>query len=300
MKPLIEEYGTSTIQTEFDGELQELLSAFKHGENRVTEKNELYIRNDLEKYRVFFDTLEDYPLTDSQRRAIVTDEKYNLVIAGAGTGKTSTIVGKAGYLIEKGMIQPQEILLISFAKKAKDEMDERVFTRLDQNLKVVTFHSLGLSIIGEVEGAVPSLSQLSTDNVKLRNAISGYIKEKSSDHKFLNKLNEYFAFHKTPYRSEYNFQSKGEYINYLRENDIRSLKGDRVKSLEECDIANFLYLHGVDYVYEADYEINTASSEHRQYKPDFYLLDYGIYIEHFGIDKFNNTAPFVDARARAR
>ena len=74
------------------------------------------------------------------------------------------------------------------------------------------------------------------------------------------------------------------------------MKGDRVKSLEECDIANFLYLHGVDYVYEADYEINTALSEYRQYKPDFYLPDYKIYNEHFGVDKFNNTAPFVDKR----
>ena len=215
LKPLIEEYGTSTIQTEFDGVLQELFSAFKNGESRIREKNRQYIENDLENYRVFFDTLEDYPLTVSQRRAIVTDEKHNLVIAGAGTGKTSTIVGKAGYLIEKGIIQPHEILLISFAKKAKDEMDERVFTRLGQNLRVVTFHSLGLSIIGEVEGAVPSLSQLSTDPIKLRNEILRCIEKKRSDHNFLNKLNEYFAFHKTPYQGEYHFQSKGEYINYL-------------------------------------------------------------------------------------
>ena len=50
-----------------------------------------------------------YPLTDDQRRAIVVDEENCLLVAGAGTGKTSTIVGKAGYLIEKGLAAPEEI-----------------------------------------------------------------------------------------------------------------------------------------------------------------------------------------------
>jgi DNA helicase-4 len=47
-------------------------------------------------------------------------------------------------------------------------------------------------------------------------------------------------------------------------------------------------------VYEADYEIQTASREYRQYQPDFYLPDYGIYIEHFGINKKGETAPYVN------
>ena len=73
-----------------------------------------------------------------------------------------------------------------------------------------------------------------------------------------------------------------------------SLKGDTVKSFEECEIANFLYIHGVPYEYEAPYEHDTATREHRQYKPDFYLPGPGIYIEHFGIDANGNPAPFVD------
>ena len=64
--------------------------------------------------------------------------------------------------------------------------------------------------------------------------------------------------------------------------------------MEECEIANFLYLHGVPYEYEADYEHDTATPQKRQYRPDFHLPSAGIYIEHFGLDGEGRTAPFVD------
>ena len=52
-------------------------------------------------FGVFFDIIEKNPLTTEQRKAIITDEESVLVVAGAGTGKTSTIVGKAGYILKK-------------------------------------------------------------------------------------------------------------------------------------------------------------------------------------------------------
>ena len=51
------------------------------------------------RYRKYFSSIEKYPLTLRQRQAIIVDEQRNLVIAGAGTGKTSTVVGKVGYLV---------------------------------------------------------------------------------------------------------------------------------------------------------------------------------------------------------
>ena len=101
-------------------------------------------------------------------------------MAGAGTGKTSTIIGKAGYLIQSGLARPDEILLISFARDVKEEMEKRIQKRLGINLQVETFHSLGLSIIAEIEGVKPSLSELAGDRVKLLNAIEGYIQSRSS------------------------------------------------------------------------------------------------------------------------
>jgi len=286
----------SKLNLDFELELIELFEALTNGRSLITKSNRDFIRKELEIYSDFFDTIVSNPLTNKQRTAIVTDEMRNLVVAGAGTGKTSTIVGKAGYLIKSGLAQPEELLLVSFARSARDEMSERVQSRLGFPLRVETFHSLGLSIIAEVEGRKPSLSELSSDSLKLRNAIEGFIQDRSSDTSFLNHLIQYFGFYSAPHESIFGFMTMGEYIGYLRNHQIRSLKGDLVKSYEECSIANFLYLNGVEYEYEPYYEVDTATREHRQYRPDFYLPESELYIEHFGIDKHGNTAPYVDRR----
>ena len=71
----------------------------------------------------------------------------------------------------------------------------------------------------------------------------------------------------------------------------RTLKLEQVKSLEEVMIANYLYLHGVNYEYEAVYPFETDQFRKR-YRPDFYLPDYNVYLEHFGVNK-NNRAPWL-------
>ena len=54
-------------------------------------------------------------------------------------------------------------------------------------------------------------------------------------------------------------------------------------------LANFLYINGIKYEYEAPYKHKTSDNTYRQYRPDFYLPDYDIYIEHFGIDRKGET-----------
>ena len=82
----------------------------------------------------------------------------------------------------------------------------------------------------------------------------------------------------------------------MKENDLRSLKGERGKSYEECLIANFLFLHGVPYEYEKDYRHKTATAKMRQYKPDFTLTAHDIHIEHFGISRTGETVPRVKSK----
>jgi len=292
--PLLKEYKRIRANVSDEKKLESLLAAFEKGLSIIRDRNEDFIEKELEKYRIFFDKLEAHPLIESQRRAIVTDERYNLVVAGAGTGKTSTIVGKAGYIIEKKLAEPHEILLLSFARDARKEMEARVLNRLGKKLRVETFHSLGLDIISEVEGRKPSVSELSFDRLKLQKVIEVSIQKRIDDPHFLNRVNDYFLFQNTHYKNLFEFKSMGDYIDYLRNNQIRSLKGDLVKSFEECEIANYLYLNGVEYEYERNYEVVTASKRFQQYKPDFYLPEFKIYIEHFGINRNGETAPFVD------
>jgi DNA helicase-4 len=281
------------LDLDFQNSITTVADVYQKGERLLEKRNAAFIEKEIVAFKDFFDSVESYPLTTGQRRAIVIDEHSSLVIAGAGTGKTSTIIGKAGYLIKKGLAAPEEILLIAFNRDIVSEMDERVYSRLGIRLNVRTFHSLGLDIIAESEGVKPSVSELVGDRVKLPKKILEFIKTRMEDESFSKLVNEYSLFHFSPYKSVFEFGSYGEYIEYLKRFDIRSLKGDRVKSFEECDIANFLYANGIDYAYEKPYEVKTADMGHQQYKPDFFLPKYGIYIEHFGIDREGRTAPYI-------
>ena len=62
-----------------------------------------------------------------------------------------------------------------------------------------------------------------------------------------------------------------------------------VKSFEELEIANYLTEHGVEFQYEDPYE--TATQQHRQYQPDFFLPGHDIYIEHFALDRNGRPPP---------
>ena len=79
----------------------------------VKKHNERVIKERLEKNREFFDHCLSYPLDEQQRRSIVSEEDNCLVVSSAGSGKTSSIVGKVKYLIECKGIDPKKILLIS-------------------------------------------------------------------------------------------------------------------------------------------------------------------------------------------
>jgi len=82
-------------------------------------------------------------LNEAQFESATADMGYNLVIASAGTGKTSTIVGRIAYLLESG-IKPEEILLLTFTNKASIEMKSRVAKFFDNANKIEagTFHSV--------------------------------------------------------------------------------------------------------------------------------------------------------------
>lgn len=260
--------------------------------------NKVYVDNELIRSQEFFDTVEAKPLTDEQRRAVVVDEDRNLVVAAAGSGKTSVIVAKAGWLIKRGYRRPSEILLLAYAKDAQREMEGRLKRRLDEaqtdGLTVKTFHSLGLSIIGEMAGTRPSLAKVAEDTKALEALLKSIIVELLNDPVFSKTMIAWFQTFFAPYKSIFDFENYGQYWRYVRQYEIRSLKGDLVKSYEECEIANFLYLNGISYEYECLYEHETATKDRRQYQPDFYLTDAKIYIEHFALSASGKTPPFIN------
>ena len=265
---------------------------------RRAKANAIFVVDELNRSKTFFDKIETRPLTDEQRRAVVVDEDRNLVVAAAGSGKTSVIVAKAGWLIRKQYRRPSELLLLAFAKDAQREMEERLHKRLGKGvgamITVRTFHSLGMAIIGDVERRRPALSPVAEDDKALFAMLKRIISDLVANLKFSKIMLRWFQEFFAPYRNEHDFKTQGEYWHYIRTNEIRSLQGEKVKSFEECIIANFLYVNGITYEYENPYEHETATPERRQYQPDFYLPEAGIYIEHYAISKSGNTPPFIN------
>ena len=269
-------------------------------DKRRMEANKTYVENELKRSKVFFDQIGKNPLTDEQKRAVVVDEDRNLVIAAAGSGKTSVAAAKTAWLIHKNYSQPSEILILAFARDAQQEMEERVKAYLNDSdggsVTVRTFHSLGTTIIGDVEGKRPTLSKVAEDKKALFDLLKAIITDLVTDPNFSKTMLTWFGEHFAPYHSEHDFESMGDYWDYIQSQEIRSLKGDLVKSYEECEIANFLFLNGISYEYEPPYEHNTATSEKRQYQPDFFLTDAEVYIEHFAISASGDTPPFIDRK----
>lgn len=84
-----------------------------------------------------------------------------LVLASAGSGKTSVLAARAGWLLYRGIAKEDEILLLAFGKKAAQEMNERVRSRLSASqIEAKTFHALALSIITQCSKKVPLISEL--------------------------------------------------------------------------------------------------------------------------------------------
>ena len=229
------------------------------------------------------------PLTDEQAEAVATDEDATLVLAGAGTGKTSVIVGKVSHLVRNLGVSLNEVLVLAFNRKAADEIRGRLKGDLSA-AHVHTFHSFGRRVIAESESA-PTMSKLAEDDLALRRAVDNIIGELLSDPEQSRAVIDFIVYHHAPYRSAFEFDTLDQYEEYVREVELRTLGGDLVKSFEELSIANYLTEHGVEFRYEDRYETATATNQHRQYQPDFFLPGHDIYIEHFALNEHGRPPP---------
>jgi len=143
----------------------------KQGAQSVEQRNLDWTERVIDQHRDFFDSVETTPLNESQCRAVVNGEDSVLVLAGAGSGKTSVLVARAGWLLLRQEALPEQILLLAFGRQAADEMNTRIKERLQvDGIKAKTFHALALQIIQEGSNKVPKISKLETDS-KARRAL---------------------------------------------------------------------------------------------------------------------------------
>ena len=226
----------------------------------------------------------DRPLTQEQALAIVTDEDATLVLAGAGTGKTAIIVSKVADLVKNRAVSPDEILVLAFNNRAVAEIRARLPESLAKT-NVATFHKFGLDAIGAATSRKPMVSALAESDHSLVKHMQKFLDEMVLDSRTSDRVVDFLFYHAGPYKSVFDFPDQREYDDYVRDVRLITLNGEHVKSYEELTIANFLARNGIAYRYEQPYEFETATADRRQYQPDFYLVNYGIYIEHFALDK---------------
>ena len=128
------------------------------------------LKNNLERLECYYTSISNYnphfiikkkkeyedlfkkgnlTLDDDQQTAIITDDKHNLVMAGAGSGKTEVLITRIAYLIKRksDTIKPNRILALAFQNKAASEMRERLQKMYNSDVEIRTFHSLGKKII---------------------------------------------------------------------------------------------------------------------------------------------------------
>jgi DNA helicase-4 len=279
------------------GALERQVSRWTRGVSHYCEdRNEQFMEQELRDCSDFFATVEKTALTAEQARASICMEDRVQIVAAAGSGKTSVMVAKAAYALHRGLVEPERILLLAFNKDAAEELNRRVQTRLSKagldpsGVRATTFHAFGLSIIGRAEGKKPSIPDWALDHGKIRK-MAEIVDGLLSSHP---QFPEWWGLLKTVFSSDLpafdDIEPVGFFDSVSLASGFQTLQGETVKSREEQMIADWLYLHGVNYVYEAPYEFETADESHRQYQPDFYYPDINLYHEHFALDE-NGVPP---------
>lgn len=279
----------------------------------ITTHNTNYIEQTLANEKEYFDDIlkdidPNIKLDDEQRRAVVTDDDYCLLVAGAGAGKTTTMAAKVKYLVEKKRVNPEEIIVISYTNKAIGELRERINKGLGIPAKICTFHAFAFDIVKQFSVEPPEINFSSyqiifemlekaifNNKPLMRNLVLflGYYFDLSEDVFQFSDLNQYHLF-KAAQDFETMKSGLGEYVRKVeqqRSKKVKTITGEYLRSVQEVQIANFLYLNGLDYEYERVYPFG-ALSRNKKYTPDFCITqgEHVAWLEHYALSEsgYNN------------
>ena len=272
----------------------------------IIEHNNNYISRHLESEKEYLNTIltnidPNIKLDEEQRKVVLSDEDYTLVIAGAGAGKTTTVAAKVKYLVDKKGVLPSQILVISFTNKAVGELQEKINVALKIDCPITTFHKTGYAIRRRKD--TEERVRIVTEGY-MYNVINEYLKHNILEYpELVDKLILFFgSYFDAPYEGD----DLNSFFNYITKADFTTLRGnmeeytekvidqrsgrhvtiahEHLRSLQEVIIANFLYMNGIEYSYEKTYPYNILRS-YKPYTPDFTITqgDKVAYIEHFGI-----------------
>ena len=248
--------------------------------------NPAFVRQRKKDYRYLWSN-GHFTLDNEQQTAVVTDDKHNLVVAATGSGKTEVLITRIAYIIKRqpDSSPPEKILAIAFQRKVRDEIEQRLLDHYDiKNTNVSTFHKLGKNILEEA-GSKYRHADIINDNKK-HELVEKIFKQKIySDPNFYQL---FLNFVKTLHDKENEAieVTKDEALEYAQEQTYCSIDRTEVKSRAEKEIIDFFLMHKLNGKrIRVNYEPDVAG-----FRPDFYLPEYDLYLEHWAITK-NGDVP---------
>ena len=273
-------------------EIQEAVSLWRQPFSaRADAINKLQMSRELIESKAFFDSVEKSPLTKEQAEAVICFDSRVLLVASAGSGKTSTMVAKAGYALKKNYFSPDKMLLLAFNRDAAIEMGERIKARLKplglpaERVVAKTFHAFGLDVIGGSTGRRPSVAAWVETGQEQETLLEMVDELKNVDPLFRTQWDMFrLIFGQDLPRFGSEDANPDAWDKQTGRDGFWTLNNEVVRSRGELVIANWLFYNGVRYAYETPYKVETADALHRQYQPDFYLLDADAYLEHWALD----------------
>ena len=215
----------------------------------------------LDADKAFFEQIEKSPLTQEQRQAVICFDSRVLLVASAGSGKTSTMVAKAAYALKRSFFEPERILMLAFNNDAAAELRQRIKERLTpqglpgERVTAKTFHAFGLDVIGQATGKKPSVAPWVESGQDLETLLNLIDEIKDRDLVFRTRW-DLFRIVLGQDLPEFGKETESPDA-WSRESNRQgfwTLNNEVVKSRGEQIIANWLFYNGVNYVYEAAYE----------------------------------------------
>jgi len=235
-------------------------------------------------------------LDQGQEKFVLSDLNNTILFGSTSSGKTTAMVTKIKYLIEQKNVMPENILVCTFKKQQSEKLQEL----LDVPCNIKTIYKFGKEILENYE---VSRKQI-IDSNQLRVIIENYFvakmrEDRDSIKEILFMFSTYFDL---PYENvkigelfEYSNESKSDIVYEkvkedqkniitIHKDNNRTIQNELCRSKQEVEIANFLYLNGIDYKYEKRYGYE-FSEDGKLYTPDFFIEqgEKVAYIEHFGI-----------------
>lgn len=242
-----------------------------------------FVRQKLEFARRWVSQTLGIRLDDEQTAAIVARERNVLIRARAGSGKTRTLVCRVLFLILHCKIQPDEVLVVAFNKKAVGEVVERLKSHLVAELPyVMTFHALAYALVHPEETLVyDDDAGSNAQSREVQNVIDRLLLLPESLHQVRDLMLRAFREDWESIVRGRHDKSVKEFLEYRRTVAMWTLGGDFVKSYGERLIANTLFEHDIRYKYEDSHHWGESF-----YRPDFTAWQgkCRIIIEYFGMD----------------